>query len=172
MEHDIKKVSKNDWNEWVDNNTQEVIQKNYIDKLSKYISHFDLHRYGHRTLSGTNGGSRFDYSSVQDKISFEVYQFEDEWFGLIFWYEYNTPSQSHEYYICDQFEAVIHQLNICMKGQQKLKLNDPTWNQGLEKDLEEKKRILIKKVSKKILSFKNFIEIDDLNDLVFGSRDL
>jgi len=171
MEHDIKNVNTSEWREWIENqinnSTFEDIQHKYIDKLSKYISHFDLHRYGYKTPT-RQAGKVFDYTSPDDRISFEVHQFDDEWFALLFWVDYNTDHQQVSYYICDQFEAVIHQLNICMKGQQKLKLNDPTWNQGLEKDLEEKKRILIKKVSKKILSFKKFIEIDDLNGLIFG----
>lgn len=170
MEHDIKNVNRSEWREWlenqINNSTFEDIQKNYIDKLSKYISNFELHRYGYKTPTPTRRGKIFDYASPDDRISFEVHQFEDEWFALLFWVDYNTEYQQVSYYICDQFDAVIHQLNICMRGQKKLK--DSSWNETIDKDLEEKKQLLIKRVSKKILSFKNFKEISDLNGLIFG----
>jgi hypothetical protein len=170
MEHDIKNLNTSEWGEWlenqINNSTFEDIQKKYIDKLSKYISHFELHRYGYKTPT-RQAGKVFDYVSPEDRISFEVHQFEDEWFALLFWVDYN-PGQAVQvsYYICDQFDAVIHQLNICMRGQKKIK--DSSWNETIDKDLEEKKQLLIKKVSKKILSFKNFKEINDLNGLIFG----
>ena len=57
MEHDIKNVNTSEWREWlenqINNSTFEDIQKIYIDKLSKYISHFELHRYGYKTPTST-----------------------------------------------------------------------------------------------------------------------
>jgi hypothetical protein len=171
MEHDIKETS--DIHDWREEHTQVDIEKKYVTKLETYLSQWGFKPKGNKHKHEEDGWfirvspnrDIFDLTSRDKKISIEIRQFDDDWFDLSYWTDYSTADEDTTYYICDQFDAVIHQLNICMKDIPKV--NDTEWNDSIKnrKELKNQKKEVIDKIGIKIMSFTDFNDLNDFKKL-------
>jgi hypothetical protein len=170
MEHDIKEISSSDIHTWRSEHTQVDIEKKYVTKLETYLSQWGFkpiskgpgRRGSEMSIKSTELGEYskdyFDLTSRDKKVSIEIRQFDDDWFDLT---DYSTAGR----YICDQIDAVLYQLNICMKDLPKV--NDTKWNDDIKmrKELKRQKEEVRDKIGKKIMSFTDFNTLNDFKKL-------
>ena len=175
MEHDIKEISSSDIHIWRLEHTQVDIENKYVTKLETYLSQWGFkpiskgpgRRGSEMSIKNTNIGRKnfFDLTSRDKKVSIEICQFDDEWFNLSYWTDFSTQDEDCTHYICDQIDAVLYQLNICMKDLHKV--NDTKWNDDIKnrKELKRQKEEVIDKIGKKIMSFTDFNTLNDFRKL-------
>ena len=178
MEYDIKKLTVEEAHSWADEHTELNIENKYVNKLETYLSAF-----GFKPISEGPGGRGsemsikdsdgykyyFDLTSSDRYVSFEVRQYEDDWFILSYWENFGKNSELFSIYVCDQFDAVLYQLNICMRDLPKI--NDTKWNKDIDDriDLEKQKKKVIDIMNTRIMSFSrfdldNFKQINNINE--------
>jgi hypothetical protein len=177
MEHDIKKISSSDNHTWRSEHTQVDIENKYVTKLGTYLSQWGFkpiskgpgRRGSVMSIKNTEYGmyskDYFDLTSKDNKVSIEIRQFDDDWFDLAYWTDYSTLDEDVGHYICDQIDAVLYQLSICMKDLPKV--NDTKWNDDIKnrKELVRQKEEVIDKIGKKIMSFTDFNTLNDFRKL-------
>ena len=178
MKEDIKEISSSDIWGWLKEHTQVDIEKKYITKLEEYLSQWGFkptegdEKVGGWSIRQWNNGESssrdkyiFDLSSRAKKVSIEVHQFDDDWFKLSYWRNFSTYDEEVTRYICDQFDAVLYQLDICMVDLPKV--NDTKWNDDIKnrKKLKKQKEEVLNKIRKKIMGFTDFNNLNDFRKL-------
>ena len=170
MKYDIKKVSNSDSQKWSNNRTITDIEPRYVNKLNEFFKDYGYENFTSTRPAGVNV-KYFDmtygsFEKISDNLkllSVEVRQYDDDWFILKFWNNYSGPREKIDVYICDQFDSVIHQLIKCMKFFPK---EGDDRKKEIEKELIKRKNNLIKKMTKHIMSFTDFGQIEDLEDII------
>jgi hypothetical protein len=171
MKEDIKEISSTDFYSWANEHTKVDIEKKYITKLEEYLSQWGFkptegdEKVGRWGIVSLNGKYIFDLSSRAKKVSIEVHQFDDDWFNLSYWRNFSTNDEEVTRYICDQFDAVLYQLDICMVDLPKV--NDTKWNDDIKnrKKLKKQKEEVLDKIRKKIMGFTDFNNLNDFRKL-------
>ena len=181
MEHDIKEISSSDIHTWRSEHTQVDIEKKYVTKLETYLSQWGFkpiskgpgRRGSEMSIKSTELGeySKDYFDLTSRKLSLEIRQFDDDWFDLGVWTDFDNEDERCTSYppmatfICDQIDAVLYQLNICMKDLPKV--NDTKWNDEIKmrKELVRQKEEVRDKIGKKIMSFTDFNNLNDFKKL-------
>ena len=183
MKYDIKKVSNSDSHIWLEKKTKVDIESRYVNQLKEFFKEYRYENYAFKRLGrdaiASNSNTedvmvtffdmsyghfeKTDASNNLKYLSVEVHQYDDDWFVLKFWNDYGSQREKIDVYICDQFDSVIHQLNECMKFFPK---EGDDRKKEIEKELIKRKNNLIKKMTKHIMSFTDFGQIEDLEDII------
>lgn len=176
MKHSIRKITTNEYFEFEESHEKIIPNPKYFNKIKEFLKEFG-YESNDVSILNTDIKSFIDFShnpsdnKVRKKegknplitISLQIHEYDDEWFILKFWNNYATQYEKIDIYLCDQFEAVIHQLNQCFELIPKI--NDERWNNKIEKEFIKKRDELLKqtidKWTKHIMSFKTFQELDE-----------
>jgi len=176
MNDNVREIDATTYHQWIEDNknNQVDLESRYIKKLLEYIQQFGYsetnvsHIYYQVRKNKVVEVEYMDLTYDRRKenyflrqltpVSLEIYQFDDDWFILKFWTNYSSPGEKFNVYLCDQFDSLMKQLDKCFKTFPKL--NDPKWNQNIKLEFEKRRAKLLKKVTKHIMSFTTFKELD------------
>jgi hypothetical protein len=144
MKHEIRKVTHYMFMEWARTKEHIDIEYRYVFKLTDLLKDYGYDKYvlGLPT-KGLVGFSHFgvrifsmEYNSelerkslgkpnyIEKALCIDVHQYDDYWFVLKIWEDYQMPYEERHIYICDQFESVIYCLEKFMEKYPKTHINE------------------------------------------------